>query len=804
MADATMQSSLPASNPAQPRVGVDQVQNTRLVAALKRLDARLVQAMQAAQAAYGAGSDPFRGLHISPQEVTRLLARPPFVSPLVGPSNEPLAEPASPAIAIPGSNGGAAATPALPLVSAEPDPADPLARLKAIFQLSSFDMDLLVVALAPELDLRYERLYAYLQDDVAKRRPTVDLALNLTCRSPAEKLLRRASFAPEAPLVRGGLLHLLPDAYQTEPPILAHILKPDELVLRYLLGEPGLDRRLIGFAELLPVDRLPDETGSLPAGLVEFCRGGLQAGSVRLYFHGPVGVGKRHAAACLARALELPLLAADLRRVDLDETVPDGPIEQLARAAALHGAVLYLSGLESLNLAERPALELRLAAALGELDGVVVLASMSPTPALTLTGMVSLPFPRPGFAARRQAWQAALTAHDLDLPPDELDTLAGNFVLTPAQVTSAAAEAANRHRWRAAAGADVSLASAGPLRKITAAGAGPLRKITAAGAEPLGKITAAGAEPLGKITAAGAECFAAARAQSAQNLADMAQRLEPGRTWQDLVLPEDALEQLHELCRRVTLRGQVLEEWGFARKLTLGKGVTALFAGPSGVGKTLAVEVIAGELGLDCYRIELSGVVSKYIGETEKNLERIFRLAEHANAILFFDEADALFGKRSEVRDSHDRYANIEIAYLLQKMEAYEGLAILATNLRQNLDESFVRRLAFTIHFPFPDEESRLRIWQHIWPAETPLAEDVDLRYLAQEYKLSGGNIRNIALAAAYLAAEDGDQVRMAHLLHATRREFQKLGKTVAVAFPGGDSAGEEHRLHREMEAQHV
>ena len=172
------------------------------------------------------------------------------------------------------------------------------------------------------------------------------------------------------------------------------------------------------------------------------------------------------------------------------------------------------------------------------------------------------------------------------------------------------------------------------------------------------------------------------------------------------------MAQLQEICQRVAHRQRVLDEWGFGAKLSLGKGVTALFAGPSGTGKTMAAEMIANALGLDLYKIDLAGVVSKYIGETEKNLDRIFTAAENANAILFFDEADALFGKRSEVRDSHDRYANIEISYLLQKMEEYDGIAILATNLRQNLDEAFVRRLAFTVHFPFPDEESRRRIWR--------------------------------------------------------------------------------------------
>ena len=223
-----------------------------------------------------------------------------------------------------------------------------------------------------------------------------------------------------------------------------------------------------------------------------------------------------------------------------------------------------------------------------------------------------------------------------------------------------------------------------------------------------------------------------------------------------------------------------MEKWGFGAKLSLGKGINALFVGPSGTGKTMAAEIIAQELQLDLYKIDLSGVVSKYIGETEKNLDRIFTAAENANAILLFDEADALFGKRSEVRDSHDRYANIEVSYLLQKMEQFEGITILATNLRQNLDEAFVRRLAFTVHFPSPGEADRRRIWEGIWPSAVPLGQDVDLAFLARQFKLTGGNIKNIALAAAFLAARNGTVISQTHLLQATRREFQKLGKALS------------------------
>jgi SpoVK/Ycf46/Vps4 family AAA+-type ATPase len=227
---------------------------------------------------------------------------------------------------------------------------------------------------------------------------------------------------------------------------------------------------------------------------------------------------------------------------------------------------------------------------------------------------------------------------------------------------------------------------------------------------------------------------------------------------------------------------RVLGTWGFGRKLSLGRGVSVLFAGPSGTGKTMAAEVIAGDLGLDLYRIDLSTIVSKYIGETERNLERVFTAAESANVILFFDEADAVFGRRSEVRDSHDRYANLEVAYLLQRMEQYDGLAILATNLRENLDEAFVRRLEFVVTFPFPDEAHRRRLWEIHLPPDAPRADDLDLAHLAARFRLSGGNIKNVTLAAAFLAAAEDRPIGMAHLLRAVQREHQKLGRIVPEA----------------------
>ena len=276
----------------------------------------------------------------------------------------------------------------------------------------------------------------------------------------------------------------------------------------------------------------------------------------------------------------------------------------------------------------------------------------------------------------------------------------------------------------------------------------------------------------------------ACRLQSRPRLQDLAQRISSTATWADIVLPAPQMQVLQTIAQHLRQRGRVYDEWGFAAQSNRGLGLSALFAGPSGTGKTLAAEILANELRLDLFRIDLSAVVSKYIGETEKNLRRVFDAAEEGGAILLFDEADALFGKRSEVKDSHDRYANVEISYLLQRMEAYRGLAILTSNMKEALDPAFLRRLRFLISFPFPDQPQRAEIWRRIFPAKTPTdALDVDA---LSRLSISGGNIRSIALNAAFTAADAGGPVRMPHLLGAARLEYEKLEKPLTEAELGG------------------
>jgi len=280
--------------------------------------------------------------------------------------------------------------------------------------------------------------------------------------------------------------------------------------------------------------------------------------------------------------------------------------------------------------------------------------------------------------------------------------------------------------------------------------------------------------------AATAALWELCRARLRARLDTLAQRIETRHSWDDLVLPGSEIGILQTIVAQLRQRTTVYDRWGFAAKSTRGLGISALFAGPSGTGKTMAAEVLANQLRLDLYRIDLSSVMSKYIGETEKNLRRVFDAAEESGAILLFDEADAMFGKRSEVKDSHDRYANIEVSYLLQRMEAYRGLAILTTNMRSALDPAFLRRLRFVVQFPFPDAPEREAIWRRAFPPAAP-TQGLDPARLAQ-LRIAGGNIRNIAMSAAFLAADAAEPVRMSHVLAAARHEYAKLERPLTAA----------------------
>ena len=277
----------------------------------------------------------------------------------------------------------------------------------------------------------------------------------------------------------------------------------------------------------------------------------------------------------------------------------------------------------------------------------------------------------------------------------------------------------------------------------------------------------------------GGEVDTAVRRLASGKIDQLTRRVRPQRGWDDIVIPPERLVQLQEIVSRYRHRGTVYDDWGFRSDKST--GIIGLFHGPSGTGKTLAAEIVAGDLGLDLFKLDLSAVVSKYIGETEKNLEEIFEAAAAASGVLLFDEADSLFGKRGEVQDARDRYANMEVSYLLQRVETYDGIVILTTNFQKNIDAAFLRRIHVSIEFQIPEPAERLAIWKSGFPNSAPLADDIDLDFLAQNFKIAGGSIHNVTVYAAFLAAETAGKITMAHVIGSLKREYQKLGRLITA-----------------------
>ena len=718
-----------------------------LVPSLHRLDRLIQRAVQKAGTLRGPSvvADAFRGLHISPEEVEQLLQR----------------EPGTPTLA---HEEGSADK-----VDEENGESPQLSWLEGAYGLSPIEKDIVLVALAPELDLRYERLYAYLQDDVSKKRPTVDLVLNLLTTSGEAKLQARKHFAPESPLLQHRVIHLIPDPHQLQPPLLANYLKLDEQIVNLLLGQDTQDPRLASVSRLIePAGDRPDPLISqhLYCSVQELIRQARQNNTpLWLYLMGVRGNGQQETVEAIANKLGVPLLMVDVETLRREKQDLDVTIKQLSREAWLKGAILYCEGFDILRTEEHLGIFHGMVDGLRESWGVTILSGAQPwrTDGHGPDEILTIPFELPGYELRRLLWRSQLQEKHVDFASTDLtagaiDSLADRFQLTPLEISQAVANAKQAAFWKGRRSPEEhAKESVAPLK------------------------SAPQAENL----------YAAAREQCGHELTTLTQKISPIHSWSDLILPKDAVAQLREVCSQVVHRRHVLEEWGFGQKLSLGKGVNALFAGPSGTGKTSAAEIIAQELGLDLYKIDLSRVVSKYIGETEKNCDQIFRAAKRSNAILFFDEADALWGKRSEVKDSHDRYANLEIAFLLQKMDEYEGIAILATNLRKGMDEALIRRLQFIVEFPFPNEADRLKIWKLFLednqrsPKHScrPKVRDIDYDWLARQVRVAGGNIKNIVLAAAYLAAaseKDDRWIEMEHLIQAIRREYQKIGKVLS------------------------
>ncbi|MFD6995746.1 ATP-binding protein [Streptomyces mirabilis] len=599
---------------------------------------------------------------------------------------------------------------------------DRLDLLAGRLGLTELDVRILLIALAPDLDRTFEPLYGYLNDDVSRRRATTGLALDL-CGLPAHRAEARARFHPSAPLAALGLAVV----EEPERPFLSRSLRVPDRLIAHLLGDDTLDAALTGHVHRL---RAPVRGEQYDEVFLRRLAGRLAAAPLTVYL-------REHRAgdglACAAGALR-DASGQEALHFAPDRTAGQEPIAELLREARLRDCAIVVS-----PLPEDPAPLMRALA----VDDVSVLFTD----------------PRP----YDPHWC------------DHRDPL----VLDAPRLRSGAVDA-----WAVALGTGVDTEASAHVALVPEPAPGfDLAPVVApyrlGGDRILRAARAAQRLAVFEGTAlTPAHLRLAARQQSASGLERHARRIRPDVGWEDLVLPDKPLVQLHELALRARHRDQVLGDWRLSAGGGRGRGVLGLFAGDSGTGKTLSAEVVAAELGLDLYVVQLSSIVDKYVGETEKNLERIFTEADRTDAVLLFDEADSVFGKRSEVKDSHDRYANMESSYLLQRLESFDGIALLTTNLRANIDEAFTRRLDLVIDFPFPDADQRLALWRHAL-THVPCAEDTDPRAVARDFELAGGSIRSAVVTAAYGAAGRGARVDTADLLEGARREYRKAGRLV-------------------------
>jgi ATPase family associated with various cellular activities (AAA) len=583
--------------------------------------------------------------------------------------------------------------------------------------LSSFERGFLLLCAAVELDTSVAGLCAQAQGDPARPYPTFALALSLFDNAAWDVL------SPERPLRRWRLVEI---AQAGGTPLTVSPLRADERIVNYLKSVTYLDDRLGALLEPLAAAEgqlPPSQQGAAQRAVRVWRAVDPSQPPPPIQLLGSDAASKRAVAARIGEMLGLRLLRLDPALLPTAPADLDAFARLWQREARLLPVALYLDA-DGADAAQAVNVD-RL---IGRIEGPVLLAVRQLWPN-THGASVTVDVEKPTPAEQADVWREALGANAGDLP----DAMAAQFNLN----ASAIVELTRREQAQAS---DSEAGAAGLNERL----------------------------------------WDAAREVSRPRLDTLARRVIPRATWDDIVLPQAETALLHAIADQVGQRAKVYRQWGFADRMNRGLGITVLFAGPSGTGKTMAAEVLASHLRLDLFRIDLSTVVSKYIGETEANLRRVFDAAEDGGAILFFDEADALFGKRTEVKDSHDRYANIEIDYLLQRMEAFGGLAILATNMKSALDAAFLRRLRFVLDFPFPGLPERGAIWRRVFPAATP-TQGLDFDRLAR-LNVTGGHIAVIALNAAFQAARAGGPVTMPMVLNAARIEYRKLGRPVNEA----------------------
>jgi len=636
----------------------------------------------------------------------------------------------------------------------------PLAETTEQFGLDDFERDVILLALAPSLELKFGRYYGMLRDNPYKGELDVDLVLTLLVgEGTAARVRARRYFASDANLLRHNLITLDRHRIEMGDSFLSLGLRLPQRVLTWLLGEDNLDESLQGFTKLLEPDITFDQVVLQPAirdsiramvhnhadylktiadwkldQTITYGRG------VVLLFVGAPGTGKTMTAKAIAHELGKRLLLVDPNQIfDVKRPIEDN-LSELFREARLQNAVVFFDECEGLlghRVQGNPQVSLILSA-IEHYDGIIILSTNMPQlldPALDRRVLYRCIFEPPAVSLRKRIWEVHLTP-DVALTEDvDLELLARQYDFTGGYIKTAVLVALNRALTR----------------------------------------------PERPPVLSDEDLDVAARTQLRARLNEYAERHTTPLRLTDLILPEETAEQVQEILDAARSRSTVFQEWGFGDKLTKGKGLSALFDGEPGTGKTLCAEILAAELGLTLYRIQVANVVSKYIGETEKNLTRIFKEADQSHCLLLFDEADSLFSQRTDVKSVQDKYANMEINVLLQLMERYDGLVLLTTNLKKGIDKAFERRLSFKVHFPFPEPDQRAAIWEHLLPKNAPVDDDIDFWGMGKGFELSGGSIKNAIIRAAYRAAAQHRQMSMNDFVEAAKYECAAAGKLYRI-----------------------
>lgn len=617
----------------------------------------------------------------------------------------------------------------------------PLERLVLLFSLEWEEILILLLTLAPLIHSKYEKILAYLHDAIEIKLPSRQMVYSLLSQTGSSIDELNLLFSKRGALVYWGLIES-PAHPEENGSSQEFSLSPE--IAGYLLGD---ESALLDKKEYLSLERREVSFQDLPAGeknleklrsLSKIFQAGQNYLEARLFlFSGTGEAAKYHSALALVYKPGLSLLTIDTGEIVTSPEKISMSLRRTIRDAILTNSALYfnLASEEKYSLKE---LEIFYTQLTGECSrySIPVFVSVEKSgelPRSLIHQYHHIHFSIPDHELRLKIWSLHAKASP-GLSEELLTAAANQFQFTEEQIYRALEYASKQSLYNE------------------------------------------------KSTIGPKELLAGCRIQSNEKLGAMGQLLETSYSMKDIILPADHYERIAEIAGQYRHKNQFYNDWGFGKKIAYGRGITVLFSGPSGTGKTMAASAMANELNLQVYKIDLSSVISKYIGETEKNLSRIFHEAATSNAILFFDEADAIFGKRTEVKDSHDRYANIEVSYLLQKMEEYEGVTILASNFRQNIDEAFTRRINFIVEFPFPDKALRKSIWERVFPKEAPLADDFDAAFLAEKLEITGGNIKSIASAAAFVAIASGEEISMKHIANAARREYGKLGKPFAAS----------------------